>query len=330
MIIRKCKISDIDQLYALDRILEIHPWNRRSKKNWHWKYFGKNPAGKSIFFVAELKSKLIASFAAIPINYNIKKKKILTCHSIAMMVHPDWQNKGLIKFVADKVFNEIRKKKLPFVYGYPNDRAYNLHKNIFGYEDVFDQVTYGVSAKRYNYFNFKYLNNNSSLKVRVVHNFGKAFDAFFNLEKKKFKVSVEKSRKFLNWRYASRPDHKYFCYSVLDNNNNLKGYFILKQYNKDKSLKSHIVDYFYSEKDKKNICNFIMYKSCQIAFKKFKAKELTLWCNADSYMQKITKVSNFSKISSRKMICKIFNQKYRKILKKNNWFFTMGDTLEIY
>ena len=147
MKIRKCKKSDIPKLFKLDRLLEEHPWNRRSKENWIWKYFGKNPAGKSIFYIALQNSKILASFAAIPIHYNLNGKKILASHSISMMVHPKWQNRGLIKYVVEKVLEQLKKKKLPFVYGYPNDRAYNLHKDQFGYEDVFEQITYGVKKK---------------------------------------------------------------------------------------------------------------------------------------------------------------------------------------
>lgn len=113
MKIRKCKKSDIQELFKLDRLLEEHPWNRRSKENWIWKYFGKNPAGKSIFYIALQNSKILASFAAIPIHYNLSGKKILASHSISMMVHPKWQNRGLIKYVVEKVLEQLKKKNYP-------------------------------------------------------------------------------------------------------------------------------------------------------------------------------------------------------------------------
>ena len=43
--------------FKLDSLLETHPWNRRNKKNWFWKYKGSNPFGKSIVVVAENKKK---------------------------------------------------------------------------------------------------------------------------------------------------------------------------------------------------------------------------------------------------------------------------------
>ena len=54
-------------------------------------------------------------------------------------VIPAWQNKGLIKFVADRLIKELEEQKIPFTYGYPNDNAYDLHIKLLGYEDVSKQ-----------------------------------------------------------------------------------------------------------------------------------------------------------------------------------------------
>ena len=43
--IRKYKNGDETGIMRLDKLVEEHPWNRRSLKNWLWKYKGNNPAG---------------------------------------------------------------------------------------------------------------------------------------------------------------------------------------------------------------------------------------------------------------------------------------------
>ena len=48
-----------------------------------------------------------------------------------MIVHPNYQNKGLIKFVADKLFNDAKLNNIKFIYGYPNQNAYQIHKVFF-------------------------------------------------------------------------------------------------------------------------------------------------------------------------------------------------------
>jgi GNAT superfamily N-acetyltransferase len=111
MKIRLYKKNDEKGLLKLDSLLETHPWNRRDKKNWHWKYKGSNPFGKSIIVVAEDKKKIIATFSIIPIEYRLNKKLIKGSHSIAMLVHPDWQKKGVIKLVVDKAISVAKKKQ---------------------------------------------------------------------------------------------------------------------------------------------------------------------------------------------------------------------------
>ena len=329
MIIRKCKKSDVKSLFELDRILETHQWNRRSKKNWNWKYFGGNPSGGSIFYVAEFNSKIVACFAAIPITYNVFCKKILASHSIAMMVHPDWQNKGLIKFVADKVFDSIKTHSILFVYGYPNDKAYKLHKDIFEYKDMFNQITYSLDQK---YYNLNFVNTpikKKIYKLKVIKKFDKSVDNLFVSARDNYKICVEKNSKFLNWRYISRPDKKYYCYGIFENKI-LKGYFVLKTYKDGDELKGHIIDYLYDFTNKKSICDFIVFSSVNLLFKKFKVDDISLWCNGDKLMKKTISKYSFSSFSKRKMICRIFDNKLKNKLKKNNWLFTMGDTLEIY
>ena len=53
MKIRLYKKNDEKGIIKLDSLLEIHPWNRRNKENWFWKYKGSNPFGRSIVVVAE-------------------------------------------------------------------------------------------------------------------------------------------------------------------------------------------------------------------------------------------------------------------------------------
>ena len=67
-----------------------------------------------------------------------------------MLVHPDWQKKGVIKLVVDKAIY-VAKKKIKFIYGYPNENAYEIHKLIFDYKDVSDQYFF------HNKLNFKKL-----------------------------------------------------------------------------------------------------------------------------------------------------------------------------
>ena len=134
--IRPYKSGDEIGFQKLDELVEIHPWNKRNLANWHWKFKGSNPAGEPIMIYAENDGEIIGHFAAIPMKYWFDGEDAVGSHSAAMMIDPAWQNKGLIKFVADKLIKELEEQKIPFTYGYPNDNAYDLHIKLLGYEDV--------------------------------------------------------------------------------------------------------------------------------------------------------------------------------------------------
>ena len=237
--IRPYKPGDEEGFQKLDRLVEVHSWNRRNLDNWNWRFKGANPAGPPLMIYAENDGEIIGHFAAIPMNYRFNGENIIGSHSAAMVIHPDWQNKGLIKFVADKLIKDLVKQKIPFTYGYPNDNAYDLHINILNYEDVASQRLF---IKKIDKKTKKELNNNT-LVWKKIERFDKDFDNFWDIAKDDYKAIVIRDSDFLNWRYLDRPDANYQAYGVYSDNV-LKGYCVLKIYQDEKVLRGHFIDLF--------------------------------------------------------------------------------------
>jgi GNAT superfamily N-acetyltransferase len=320
MKIRLYKKNDEKGLLKLDSLLETHPWNRRDKKNWHWKYKGSNPFGKSIIVVAEDKKKIIATFSIIPIEYRLNKKLIKGSHSIAMLVHPDWQKKGVIKLVVDKAISVAKKNKIKFIYGYPNDNAYEIHKLIFDYKDISNQYFFHHNLKLKT-------NQNKNENIKEIRKFTKIHKAFLTDTKKYFKIILDRNAKFLNWRYISRPDNKYYVFGYYKEKK-FYGYCVLKLYRENKILRGHIIDIITNPKEKKIFSELI--KFALGFFKKHNCNESNLWLQGSINFQKILLDNKFKLNKSRKFICKFNDDKLKSKFKKNDWYFTMGDTLEIY
>ncbi len=323
MIIRKYKKGDEIGILKLDRLVEEHIWNRRNLKNWFWK-FNKKKKKKSIVFVCEKNNKIIATFAILPIKWKIYRKEYMASHSIAMIVHPNYQNKGLIKFVADKVIQKAKNNNYEFVYGYPNYKAYDLHKKLFGYEDAFDQKLYCVKVKK------KIIKKDFN-NIKLLENkfFDKSHDKLWHNIKNEYPIILKRSKEFLNWRYAERPDHKYFIFTLYRKKVNI-GYMVLKIYKENNLIRGHIIDIFVTQKDLKYF-NYLI-DQAYIFFYKKKCNEITMWLNGSIKLQKAIKTKGFKVQSSRKMVCKfdLKNKNYKKTLNPNKWYFTMGDTFEIF
>ena len=327
MNIRPYVEGDEKGIMKLDALVEEHPWNRRNLVNWMWKFKGANPAGKALVWVAEDKKNILATFAAIPIMYFVEGQVTKGSHSIAMIVDPKWQNKGLIKYVADKLINNVVEEKFAFTYGYPNDKAYELHKQLLGYKDISNQEFY--------YYNFSKNEKNikpntlDNLIFKEIKSFDVAVDKLWDSIKKKFKVVLIRNKEFLNWRYVGRPDLKYFSFGLFEKEK-LLGYCVLKIYKEDKILRGHFLDIFTDPENKKVFHDLII--QSMLFFQKKNCHEVNLWLQGSVLFQKTLEEIGFFISGKRPMICRFNfdNENLEKNLIGKNWFFTMGDTLEIY
>ena len=334
--IRSYKQGDESGFQELDQLVEVHPWNRRNLDNWFWKFKGNNPAGEPIMIYAENNDKIIGHFAAIPMNYWFDGEKTVGSHSAAMMIDPAWQNKGLIKFVADKLIKELEEQKIPFTYGYPNDNAYDLHIKLLGYEDVTMQRLF-----------YKKMNNNvdktsktafEGLKWQKIERFDERVNILWDSAKNDYKAIVVRNSPFLNWRYLDRPDVPYYAFGAF-NGDDLEGYCILKIYQDENILRGHFVDLF-TKNGNSNCGRFLIEKGLRF-FQDKNIDEVTLWMQGSPFFEDILKEFGFDMggvsgggwpDSTRPLICR-FNidpEKNRLLLNEKDWYFTMGDTLEIY
>ena len=325
--IRKYENGDEAGIMDLDRSVELHPWNRRDIKNWNWKYKGSNPAGKPLIYIAEDKGEIIGHFAAIPINYFISGKLVKGSHSIAMIIDPKWQNKGLIKFIADQLFKNIEEEKIPFTYGYPNDNAYILHKEQFSYIDIGQQDFYYKKLEKN--IKIEKEKNLTGLTFKEIARFDKSVDELCQETKNDYKVIVKRDSQFLNWRYSDRPDIHYYKFGGFGEDK-LLGYCILKLYKEDKILRGHFIDIF-SKKNNNDCLKLLITKALNF-FQSKNADEVNLWIQGSKFVQTYLLNNGFSINDARPLICR-FNecgQNFRDCLVKDEWYFVMGDTLEIY
>jgi GNAT superfamily N-acetyltransferase len=327
MQIRLYQDGDEQGFMALDKMVEINPWNRRTLSNWQWKYKGPNPAGQSLMVVADHEGEVVGFFSALPMNYWLGGEEVLGSHSIAMMIKPEWQNKGLIKFVADRLIKEISERKILFTYGFPNDNAYALHVKHLGYRDISQQkllerklgVRVDVELNRFT----------AGLEFNKINRFDDSVIDLWDEAKKHLKIALIRTPDFLNWRYIERPDVNYYAFGAY-RDEKLAGYCVLKLYREGKLLRGHFLDLF-TVPDDKEVGQFLVQQSL-VFFKNEKVDEVNLWMQGSVYLKEILFEYGFRNVSTRPMICR-FNfeaEKLESLLTEENWYFTMGDTQEIY
>lgn len=323
MIIREYEDGDEVNFLKLDTLIEEHPWNRRDINNWYWKYKGNNPFGNPICIYCYLKKEIIGHFGLLPLDYFFDGNLIKGANSIAMMVRQDFQNKGLMKYIGDKLF-ETSDKFVDFTYGIPNNRSYELHKNFFNYEDWMKLNFYSCPIENFqNKFSDEY-------KSFMINNFDIEYDNFWQSIFKQDLFILNKNSNFMNWRYSERPDHKYHIFKFTKKNI-IKGYYILKIYNENKLLKGHIMDILYDKRDIETL-NEIFLQSINF-FKSNNVNEIFFYSNRIKDIEK--KYYNQLNCNYKRNLIIRRHSKNKTLLDnilpmEDKTNFSMGDSLEIF
>ncbi len=327
MQIRPYKPGDEQLIQEFDWLLFPDPWNKRNLRNWFWRYKGNNPAGDSIIYLMEHEGKIISHFAIIPYRIRVFGEDMLASHSIGAMVAPEYQGKGLIKFVADKLFAEVEKKKIMFSYGFPNNLAYELHKKIMAYGDIAQIYTMEkqVAANR----GIKDSQPSKDIIFRPIIKFDHAADELWAAGQDIYKISVIRNAAYLNWRFLERPDQRYFAFGSYEGDK-LVGYVILKLYRDEKLFKGHIVDMF-SWPGREDVARVLIEES-QDFFAQHRTDVESTWVTGSELYTDILLKKGYKPVNPRPLICRLNldKDKLKPVLDQRNWYFTMGDTTEIY
>ena len=146
---------------------------------------------------------------------------------------------------------------------------------------------------------------------------------------RQYDVINKRNSNFLNWRYLSRPDYKYYCFKFT-NKNEILGYVVLKIYRFNKIKTGHFIDIFCNQFSKSIFKDMIEF-GCKF-FNEQGCKDVSLWIQGARNLEKKLLKMKFKIKSSRPFICKLFEKDLylKKKLNKRKWYFNMGDSLEIY
>jgi hypothetical protein len=324
MKIRAYLSGDERAIMALDEQALPSVWNRRTLQNWFWKYTARNPAGESVVWVAEHNEKIVAHFAAVPYTLKTFDEEVTASHSIGALVEVKYQNRGLLKLVGDKMLRNLSERNIAFTWGFPNQRAYQFEKQALGYHDLinFDQWTVGKEKLE--------RNDPYDLSFRKITTFDDSFDALWEECSPGYDVAVKRDSVYLNWRFIQRPDWWYYPFGYYEGHN-LKGYVVLKLYREDDILRGHIVDIFARKDDRETLSRLI--DGGMGFFAEQAVDEILVWFWGNPLIEELFIEKGWSKTGiDRPLILKVnTDHKYRdKVLDRANWYFTLGDSTEIF
>lgn len=355
--IRSYKETDLDALYKLTKAVwgEDVPEKEQWIRGWQWVHLN-NPAGTSVIWIAEHDGRLVGQYPLILESMKIGGQIVKGSQNIDIMTHPEYRRQGMAAVLEKTALDELSKKGIHLVIGFPNQPAYPLHMKS-GWLDV---CAFQVMVKPLNLRKFleRYFTRRKpllkvltlvgnliikaffrtrkppaihELSIEEISYFDDRFDDFWNRIPSDYPLIVVRDKRYLNWRYVDAPNARYTIYAA-EEKGQICGYIVLGcTYDNGLAL-GHIYDII-APLDREDIIRSLMSK----AIEHFRDKEV------DAIFSKMVANKVYHKSLSKSGFIPHFRFKSRFIAysaskdvsvtfikDSKNWFIQLGDSPGVY
>lgn len=182
--------------------------------------------------------KIISHYAVCPVISFYNGKTTHSELSLITMTHPEYKSLGLFPKLAAKLYERsFMEENIQLVYGFPNTNSHYSFVRKLAWNDVYMIPT---------------MKKTFSTAVQGDKNFTEIFNADQRFDKlweqhtqhtDRFYANVRNST-FINWRFFKRPDKKYRLFAF-ENNSNIEGYFVIKEYNNTSTKEIDVIDFLF-------------------------------------------------------------------------------------
>lgn len=241
-IVRKYRIGDefsINKLF--EKVFSKTMSISESFNHWKWE-FQINPANKEYIpiILAWDKDKLVGQYAAILRKFWINGSEKTGSLSLDTMTDPKYSKMGIFTKTAKALYDEMAKKGVSSVYGFPN--ANSIHgfvsklgwKNISGFPPIYirpidigkpvnsklNSVWLGKLAHLFSIPINKSFEiiissvvSNKGVEVRKEDSIGEWSEELWKRCRDQHHIWAMRNYEYMNWRYNLRPESKYSIFS---------------------------------------------------------------------------------------------------------------------
>ena len=219
--------SDGDRFDIVSLFLTSDP--RHSRSVAYYDYSNNTVYGSSTSVVAKNENdSVIAHYSILPLKFKYHDKVYNVGYAQQAIVHSNYRDLQLISELHEFAINKVN-DKLDFVFAFSNDNFFKIKTQLFGWSDL---GSFSADEIDLRIINFK-INH----KVECLNKFDSDFDT------DRGKLSLVKSKKYLNQRLLSHPINHYKTFVVRGLNNKVTDYIALKFYKRDDEIIGHFIDY---------------------------------------------------------------------------------------
>jgi predicted N-acetyltransferase YhbS len=177
-----------------------------SAEEWRWKY-PENPDGWHAT-VAELDGRIVGHYGGWPLRARVGGDETTIVSVGDVATEPSVRHLGgrrnAFRLMADALFETLRSRGVPFVFGFPNERALAAGARLLGYRAEFPvrTVEYEVGP--------------GGSRGAASEWAGASYDALWERTQASLPAGLLRDRRRINWRYHARPERWYRFVTVED------------------------------------------------------------------------------------------------------------------
>lgn len=205
---------------AILHLFELAFGKPMREQYWRWR-FEQNPEGRYYIKLMWEKDLLVGHYAVSPCSFVVDGEIMQGALSMTTMTHPDYNGKGIFKILAEELYSFVAKKyDTKCVMGFPNKNShYGFIKNL-SWKDlaVIHHLVMEASCVK----------PCLSPMITGKETFDQSHADLLKQITSAFRVSLNRSVDYLNWRYQENPFNKYYIFECRDTI--LLGFLVVKLY----------------------------------------------------------------------------------------------------
>lgn len=200
---RRIQSQDLDALVCLFQ--SCYPSSKTTPEGVKWKFFSPQIARESVqmgAFTAD--GQLVSQYANLPIRLHYEQRLIRSMLSADMATDPIYRGKGLISELSRRVYAQVEAEKQECSFGFSNVQGVQVDRFASGYG-------YNIVGELATFYKPVIPRPRNELSVTQVQTATQMPDCSIP----NATIGLDKSPKYLQWRYFNAPDRHYEVLKVL-------------------------------------------------------------------------------------------------------------------
>lgn len=317
MEIRDYKIGDEIKILELFQSTFGKPM---SEAYWKWRFID-NPENKVMIKLMWDGETLAGHYAVSPLTLKVNNEKIVAALSMTTMTHPDYSGRGIFTQLAETLYqDETKKSGLKAVLGFPNSNSHYAFIKNLKWVDLEQIPTFSIDMSQ--------IKPSKTDDIIITNSFNEShINAQYSVTNN-FKIKINKSFDYLNWRYINNPINKYEIFEL--KNNDLSYYAVTKvfsSFNVKNKFEVDILELCFPD-DQDSLVQLL--NSIKEYYKKHDLLKINTWlplnCNKHLLLEKLGFLNSTPITYSG---IRILDSNYNMLDQSKDWNYSMGDS-DIY